>query len=154
MFTSTGMTCSSTTVIGPRTELRGKSMDTSAVAANLAGLAPLSVLAWFLVLPRKGESRLSRIGWWPLAAVVIVPLGGFLAAAVGLAFDEPLRLAPFSWIDRPLFAIKVITACAVVGAGWSYGMACLLAKVLHRHGWTIIPPNLLGSTSKSTQVSN
>lgn len=129
-------------------------MDTSAVAANLLGLAPLSVLAWFLVLPRNGESRLSRIGWWPLAVIVIVPLGGFLTAAVSLAFGEPLRLAPFSWIDRPLFAIKVITACGVVGAGWSYGVACLVAKVLHRHGWTIIPPNLLARTSKSGQVSN
>lgn len=122
-------------------------MNLTLVAANLAGLVPLAVFAWFLVLPRKGESFFSRIFWWPLAAVVIVPLGGFLAAAVGLAFDEPLRLATFSWVDRPLFAIQVIAACAVVGAGWSYGVAFLVAKLLVHLGWIDLPPQNWGKNS-------
>lgn len=129
-------------------------MDSTSIAANLAGLVPLAVLAWFLVLPRKFESIFSRIFLWPLAAVVIVPLGGYLAAAVGLAFEEPLRLAPFSWVDRPLFAIKVITACAVVGAGWSYCVALLVAKLLGDLGWTDLhPQQLLGSKIRKRKTS-
>lgn len=111
---------------------RREKMDSIPVVARLACLTSLAVLAWHLVIPEKGESFIRRLFWWPLAALVIVPLGAELASAVALAFDEPLRLAPFSWVDRPLYAAQVITACAVVGGGWSYGVACLSAALLSR----------------------
>lgn len=119
-------------------------MYSTSVAVNLAGLIPLSVLAWLLVLPRKDEGVFARIFWWPLAAVVMVSLGGFLGAAVGSAFDEPLSLAPFSWVERPLFAFKVISVCAFVGAGWSYGLACIAARILTRHRWVDFPSKYSG----------
>lgn len=121
-------------------------MNATSVVMNLVGLVPLAVLAWFLVLPVKGAVY-RRLVWWPLAVIVFVPLGGYLAAVVGVAFDEPLRLAPFSWVDRPFFAAKVIAVCAVVGSGFSFGVACLAAKWLHRKGWKNLPQLLVGAHS-------
>lgn len=121
-------------------------MNASSVFMNLATLVPLAVLSWFLVLPAKGPAY-RRLVWWPVAAVVIVPLGGYLGAAVGVAFDEPLQLAPFSWVERPFFAARVIATCAVVGGGFSFGVACLVAKQLHRMGWANPPCQLVGPHS-------
>lgn len=121
-------------------------MDATSVIVNLAGLVPLAVTAWFLVLPCSG-SVYRRLIWWPVAAIAFVALGGYLGAAVGAAFDESLRLAAFSWIERPLFAAKVIATCALVGRGFSFGVACLVARVLHRFGWTYLPRQLVGAHS-------
>ncbi|APP78119.1 hypothetical protein BJD12_22555 (plasmid) [Xanthomonas vesicatoria ATCC 35937] len=121
-------------------------MDATSVFMHLATLAPLGVLVWFLVLPTNGAFY-SRVVCWPRAAVVFVPLGGYIGATVGVAFDEPLRLAPFSWVERPLFAAKVYATCAVVGGGWSYGVACLVAKLLHRLGVPNLPRQLVGTNS-------
>lgn len=119
-------------------------MNTTSVLMNLAGLAPLSVLAWFLVLPSNGPVY-RRAVWWPIAAVVIVPLGGYLGVAVAAAFNEQLMLPAFSWVERPIFAAQAVVTCAVIGGGWSYGVACLVAKVLRRWGWTNLPRQLLGT---------
>lgn len=117
------------------------------VFLNLAALVPLSVLAWFLVLPVNGAAR-SRWVLWPLAAIVIVPLGAYLGAAVGIAFGEPLQLAPFSWVDQPFFAARVIVVCAVVGGGFSFGVATLVAKSLQRMGWTNLPRLLVSARNE------
>lgn len=121
-------------------------MDAASVFLNLAWLVPLSVFAWFLVLPGDGPAYRCLV-WWPAAAVVIVTLGAYIGAAVAIAFDETLRLAPISWVERPLFAAQAIVACAVIGGGWSYGAACFVAKLLRRFGWTTPPRQLMGTHS-------
>lgn len=119
-------------------------MNTPSVLMHLAGLVPLSVLAWFLVLPSSGPVY-RRAAWWPIAAVVFVPLGAGLGVAVAAAFNEPLMLPAISWIEQPVFAAQAVVTCAVIGGGWSYGMACVVAKVLRQWGWTNLPRQLLGT---------
>lgn len=100
-------------------------MNATTVTTNLALLVPLSSLLWVFVLPRTAPRAVPVIFWLAPLAVCIVPLGGFLAAMIALAFGEHLALAPFSWIDSPLLALKVISTCGLVGGLFSYGLAKL-----------------------------
>lgn len=120
-------------------------MDQLTVLMNLALLIPMSVVGWYLVLPQPGKSVIPAIAWWVPFSIVVVSLGGFLAAFVASAFGETLVLAPFSWVERPLFAVQVITACACLGGVWSYGLACIVGRALSRAGWKHIPPLLVGT---------
>lgn len=108
-------------------------MNTMAVSYNLALLVPLSCLLWWLVLPRAGSRAVPVVLWLVPLAICTVPLGGFLAAMVALSFGEHLALAPFSWVDRPLFAAKVILACGLVGGFFSYGVTQLALALARRN---------------------
>ena len=108
-------------------------MNVTTVLFNVALLVPLSCLLWWLILPRKTSRALPLVFWLVPLAICVVPLGGFLSAMIALSFGEQLTLAPFSWIDRPFIAAKVILACGLVGGFFSYGLTHFATTVLRRN---------------------
>ena len=107
-------------------------MNSSSVLLNLPLLVLFSCLLWWFVLPKSNQTKrtVPQVFLVILLITTIVPLGGFLSAMVALAFDEHLMLAPFSWVERPIFAAKVILACGVVGGFFSYGVTQLIISQL------------------------
>lgn len=117
-------------------------MDTTTVLLNLAGLVPLSAVTWWLAIPRQGNRFVPAVVWWGLFAIAVVPLGGFLAALVAATFGEPLRMPAFSWVERPAYALGVVTACGLVGVLWTLGFmtamrALLSPRYISRSGPTV-----------------
>lgn len=125
-------------------------MDTTTVILNLAMLVPAATICWYLVLRLKCDPLFLILILLPLFPVVSVSLGANLGAAVALVFGEQLplassawmQLAPFYWVERPLYALQVVGICGLVGAFFSYGTESLLSNVLksfHQRRTVIMP---------------
>lgn len=124
-------------------------MDQLTVILNLAMLVPMSIMGWYLVLPQPGKSNMASFAWCVPFSIVIVSLGAYLTAFVASTFGAPLHIPSFSWVERPLFALQVITAFACLGGVWSYGLACIVGRLLSKAGWNDLPPLLIGTSTKS-----
>ncbi|MCS4309480.1 hypothetical protein M2404_003852 [Rheinheimera pacifica] len=121
-------------------------MNTLIVMKNLVLLLPISIILWFLVLSNARYRLLPRFVYIPFLLIITVPLGGYLGAAVAAAFGENLDLAPFSWVEQPLFAAQVIGTCFLVGGSSSYGLSCFAARMLSKLGVKNLPPQLVGKS--------
>lgn len=94
-------------------------MNAYTVFMNLLWLIPATVCFWYLA---SSPSLFPSIFGWIQLAICVVPLGCFLAASVGFAYGEPLKLAAFNWVGRPIYAAGVFASAAFIGGFFSYGI--------------------------------
>jgi len=56
-------------------------------------------------------------------------MGGYLASIVANSFEQQLTLTPIDWVEKPIAALKVLSASAFVGILFSLGAVRVIAQI-------------------------
>tara|TARA_Y100001934_G_C12336031_1_gene767640 strand:+ start:1291 stop:1653 length:363 start_codon:yes stop_codon:yes gene_type:complete len=105
-------------------------MSGSNIFWNLFLLIPASS---FLCLASMNSLRERR--WMALILYVFfylicaVSMGGYLASIVANSFEQQLTLTPIDWVEKPIAALKVLSASAFVGILFSLGAVRVIAQI-------------------------
>lgn len=92
------------------------------VLASIVALTLMASFAWACVLYNKYPLFLGKPFWLMMLTLFSVPLGGYLASLVGLAYGVSLNMGPVVWAEDPLRVAGTLATTGLLGAGFGFGV--------------------------------